>query len=50
MEWPAGRSHPRLLTLADLPALQGTEAPFARKFDADEDGAVLDALEARWVA
>jgi hypothetical protein len=50
MEWPAGRSHPRLLTLADLPALEAAEAPFARKFDAAVDGSVLDALEARWVA
>jgi hypothetical protein len=40
--------HPRLLTLGDLPALTGGRYFFARKFDLQHDGAVLDRLD-EWI-
>jgi len=44
-EFAAGESHPRVWTCADLPALQATGADYARKFDREVDGRVLDALD-----
>lgn len=38
---------PRVLTLADLPALSGGKYDFARKFDARVDARILDALDER---
>ncbi len=39
--WPEGSSHPRTLTMDDLPAMLESEKLFARKFDASVDSAVL---------
>jgi Core-2/I-Branching enzyme len=44
--WRPGAAHPEVLTRADLGALRASPAFFARKFDADVDAAVLDALDA----
>lgn len=40
---------PRTYTLADLPELKASPSLFARKFDAEVDDAVIDALE-DWIA
>jgi hypothetical protein len=45
MRWPAGGSHPRVLTIEDLPAMERSGALFARKFDLAVDRAVLSRLE-----
>ena len=45
VDWSAGGSSPRILTQADLPALRASARLFARKFDAQRDAAVLDALD-----
>ncbi len=37
--------HPATLTTSDIPKLRATKAYFARKFDADVDSDVLDALD-----
>ena len=37
--------HPRILTVADLPRITGGEFHFARKFDIERDGKVLDLLD-----
>ena len=44
--WRPGAAHPEVLTSADLDALRASPAFFARKFDAEVDPAVLDALDA----
>lgn len=44
MCWPEKESHPRVLTINDLPALRESEALFGRKFDAAVDEAVLARL------
>jgi len=41
MRWPEEESHPRVLTISDLPAMRKSEALFGRKFDAAVDEAVL---------
>lgn len=41
----AGQAHAATLGLADLPTLEQSGKPFARKFDIDEDAAVLDGLD-----
>lgn len=43
--WRPGSAHPEVLTSADLEALRASPAFFARKFDAEVDAAVLDALD-----
>ena len=42
-----GAANPDVLTSADLPELLASGAQFARKFDADVDARVLDALDER---
>ena len=45
-EWtPTSGPHPKTLGLKDLPSLQSSSKLFARKFDADVDGVVLDELD-----
>jgi hypothetical protein len=44
-DWAGGGANPKILTLADLPALQACGKLWARKFDAGVDVAVLDALD-----
>jgi hypothetical protein len=44
MRWPEEESHPRVLTIGDLPAMRESEALFGRKFDAAVDEAVLARL------
>lgn len=39
--------HPKTLTMEDLPSLQSSSKLFARKFDAEMDGAILDELDRR---
>jgi hypothetical protein len=50
MRWPAGESHPRVLTTDDLPTMLESEALFARKFDSGIDADVLARLAERVVA
>lgn len=45
-DWSAGGSHPKTLGVEDLPKLLASPAHFARKFDADADARILDALDA----
>ena len=45
IDWSAGGSSPRTLTLADLPALLASPRLFARKFAAGTDATVLDRLD-----
>ncbi len=44
MRWPEKESHPRVLTMDDLPAMLESESLFARKFDTAEDEDVLTRL------
>ena len=44
MRWPDKESHPRVLTMDDLPAMLASDSLFARKFDPSVDGAVLTRL------
>jgi hypothetical protein len=44
---PEGAAHPQILTLGDLGPMLRSGKHFARKFDADVDGAVLDAIDER---
>lgn len=44
MHWPEEESHPRVLTMGDLPAMLESESLFGRKFDAAVDEAVLARL------
>jgi Core-2/I-Branching enzyme len=44
MRWPEKESHPRVLTISDMPAMRESEALFGRKFDAAVDEAVLAQL------
>jgi len=50
MRWSPEESHPRALRLGDLPAMLASDALFARKFDRDVDGDVLDRLRERVTA
>lgn len=45
IDWSGGGSSPKILTLADLPALRASPRLFARKFDLSRDAAVLDRLD-----
>ena len=45
IDWSRGGASPKLLTVEDLPALMSSDKLFARKFDIEQDGAVLDRLE-----
>jgi hypothetical protein len=44
--WTHAGSRPKVLLMEDLPKLRESTAHFARKFDADTDAKVLDALDA----
>jgi Core-2/I-Branching enzyme len=45
-EWtPTSGPHPKTLTMEDLPSLRSSSKLFARKFDAELDGAILDELD-----
>jgi hypothetical protein len=44
-DFSGDRARPRVLGLADLPALRASNAHFARKFDESQDRSVLDALD-----
>jgi Core-2/I-Branching enzyme len=44
VEWPAG-AHPATFTAADLERLLGSGKLFARKFDAEVDGEILDLID-----
>jgi hypothetical protein len=47
VSWPEpGATHPRILTMADMPSLSSSGALFARKFDTCEDSTILDAIDA----
>ncbi len=48
IDWSAGGANPKLLTVADLPKLTHGHKLFARKFDADYDSQVLNALD-KWL-
>jgi hypothetical protein len=45
--WEPGSLHPDVLGMADLEPMLASGADFARKFDAEVDAEVLDALDAR---
>ncbi len=45
MVWPPGETHPRTLGPGDLPVMRASRKPFARKFDAENGRAVLQALK-----
>ncbi|HEV7368007.1 beta-1,6-N-acetylglucosaminyltransferase [Arenibaculum sp.] len=45
--WTHGSGNPNILTIADLPALERSDAFFARKFDESVDAQVLSIIEAR---
>jgi hypothetical protein len=44
MRWPANESHPRVLTIDDLPAILESKSLFGRKFDTARDDTVLTRL------
>jgi Core-2/I-Branching enzyme len=43
----SGAAHPKTLTIEDLPKMRESTAHFARKFHADTDQVILDALDER---
>ncbi|GAA4346495.1 beta-1,6-N-acetylglucosaminyltransferase [Hymenobacter saemangeumensis] len=45
IDWSGGGASPKLLTLADFPALQASDRLFARKFDVAHDAAILDMID-----
>lgn len=45
IDWSGGGANPKLLTVADAPALSRSDRLFARKFDTDHDAAVLDIID-----
>lgn len=47
IEWSQGADHPDVLTVEHFPALQRSDALFARKFDSGADADVLDMIEER---
>lgn len=47
IRWDEGRESPDILTAGDWPALVGSGAHFARKFDEEVDATILDQLDAR---
>jgi hypothetical protein len=47
IKWVANSGNPQVLTSADLPDLEASQAFFARKFDETVDGDVLDRLAVR---
>jgi hypothetical protein len=47
IDWSKGGAHPAIVTSGDLHALADSPALFARKFDPDVDGDVLDLIDER---
>ncbi len=47
IDWSEHVANPKLLTMADLPALLATDKLFARKFDTEKDAEVVARLEER---
>ncbi|HSK41792.1 MAG TPA: beta-1,6-N-acetylglucosaminyltransferase [Arenibaculum sp.] len=47
IRWTHGSGNPNILTCADLPLLEGSNAFFARKFDETVDAEILKVLEER---
>ncbi len=47
LDFPAHADHPRTLGIADLPAMDASGQPFARKVDADVDPELMSVLSAR---
>jgi hypothetical protein len=45
LDWSKGEASPKVLTMADAPALQASGKFFARKFNADIDCEILDFLD-----
>lgn len=45
IDWKAGTSHPKILTIVDLPVLQKSDRLFARKFDGSINSAIISELE-----
>jgi len=45
VDWSGGGSHPKVLTLDDLPKMQASHAHFARKFPHAENVPVLDEID-----
>ena len=45
IDWSGGGANPKILTTADLPALQASPKFFARKFDSTRDAEVLKRLD-----
>jgi hypothetical protein len=45
--WSSGAARPRVLGIADLPAILASSSDFARKFDEGVDRAVLDEIDRR---
>lgn len=44
-DWTADGAHPKILRMEDLPAILASKAHFARKFDLQNHGEVLDAID-----
>jgi hypothetical protein len=46
VDWSEGNAHPKLLTTGDFDRMIASGKLFARKFDQEEDGGIIDLLEA----
>lgn len=45
VDWSARLPNPKILTMADAPALKSSDKLFARKFDPDTDAGILDYID-----
>ncbi|GAA4048051.1 beta-1,6-N-acetylglucosaminyltransferase [Hymenobacter glaciei] len=45
IDWSGGGANPKLLTVADAPALRQSDRLFARKFDTDKDAEILTIID-----
>jgi len=45
IDWSGGGANPKVLTVADAPALSSSDRLFARKFDTDQDAGILDIID-----
>jgi len=45
IDWSGGGANPKLLTVADAPALSSSDRLFARKFDTDQDVKILNIID-----
>ena len=45
VDWSEGGSRPKVLSVEDMPQLEGSTAHFARKFDIDRDSKILNELD-----